>query len=216
MCSVNRSAQKPNYRDPKLCRDYLCGLCPYELLTGSSHGVCQREHNPQCRAQYQYDVRNDAGKSFESDHYNSLKAFLTRRDQGSKGWNHRILNLHPQPETIQQLKKRVDEATQEWLLKMDAVDQLAGEKDKDAAVAAAQEEVQKKSEDKHKLEGELRAALDKEGCLPPPLRLCEVCGTFIPHQMPASHQESKGHLAYAKIRETLKELSDRRAARAQY
>lgn len=79
---------------------------------------------------------------------------------------------------------------------------------------------------------ELQAALEKERYLPPPLRICEVCGTFIPHQMPASHQESKVsvqqidrdkctkikkvHMAYAKIRDTYKELKEKQVQQSQY
>ncbi|KAI7857041.1 hypothetical protein BDC45DRAFT_501552 [Circinella umbellata] len=206
-----RSTQT-NYRDSKICVDYLCGLCPYELLSGSPTGVCIKEHNPLIKAQYESDVKSDPSKTLDNEHLLSLSQFLNRRDQSSLGWNHRIHSVHPMTEKVQNLKSHMDTVTIQWMLAMNIVDHFDGTVDKNA-ISTVMADVHKRDKERQKLKSTLDATLKGLGFITPVVRLCEVCGTFIPSKMPPDHLNSKIHLAYTKIRDTVTDIKLKRDTR---
>ncbi|KAI9266440.1 hypothetical protein BDA99DRAFT_21802 [Phascolomyces articulosus] len=187
---MNRST-RTNYHDPKLCVDYLCGLCPYELLHESTGGICPKEHNPLLKTLYQSDVKADASKSLENEHLRSLSHFVKRRDQSSSGWNHRIHNIPPTTPEIKDLQQKVDETTVEWMLLMDTVEQLGGGTADKINISALMVDIQKKDEERQKFKSNLDAAIKETEHVIPKVKLCETCGTFVPSEMRPDHANSK-------------------------
>ncbi|KAI9497176.1 hypothetical protein BDB00DRAFT_805314 [Zychaea mexicana] len=203
---MNKPTSRPLYRDPKICVDYLCGFCPNEL----ANGHCTREHNPQCRIQYQKEISLDPSKSLHYEHEKNLYAFVHNRDQGSPGWKGLIQRVHPTTEKLERLKRQLDGATQAWLLKANDIEVFDGTQGK-GTIAANLEELHKKDEKRQRAKEELEEELKKTEFMSPAVEFCDICGNYVPTADGSrDHDNSKVHLGYVKIRERIKEIISRK------
>lgn len=81
------------YDDPRVCRDYLCGLCPHDLFTNTKAdlGPCAKQHP--IKAKEDYEKALTTGKltsDFEYEHYRSLARFVDDCDKKIRASERRL------------------------------------------------------------------------------------------------------------------------------
>nr|CCA22856.1 unknown protein putative [Albugo laibachii Nc14] len=82
----NRDGDKPNdeikdYRDRRVCKYFLCGLCPHELFqnTKMDLGECPKLHIPNLRTKYEKDPKKSSGYEYELER--ELLRFISDLDK---------------------------------------------------------------------------------------------------------------------------------------
>ncbi|KAI8341470.1 hypothetical protein BC941DRAFT_510674 [Chlamydoabsidia padenii] len=65
-----------------VCSDYLCGMCPFDVLenTPSSMGSCRKVHSDEAKQIYMDSIITDPGLSVLDEHKRSLTSILQKRD----------------------------------------------------------------------------------------------------------------------------------------
>lgn len=90
LMGANRNQDKPEEappspRDRRLCRQWLCGMCPHELLLGTraSLGECPLQHDARAREEYARRVKakdmSKLGESFDRDLLRTAGDLLAER-----------------------------------------------------------------------------------------------------------------------------------------
>ncbi|KAE8888938.1 hypothetical protein PF005_g19192 [Phytophthora fragariae] len=83
LMGFNRDGDRPDddpqldFRHPRVCKPYLCGLCPRELFqnTRLDAGACALIHSPSIRSAYQEEAKRDFG--YERELTNELSRVLS-------------------------------------------------------------------------------------------------------------------------------------------
>lgn len=82
----NRDGDKPNdeirdYRDRRVCKYFLCGLCPHELFqnTKMDLGECPKLHLSNLRTKYEKDTNKSSGYEYELER--ELLRFISDLDK---------------------------------------------------------------------------------------------------------------------------------------
>lgn len=80
-----------DFRDSRICRRYLCGLCPHELFTNTKMdlGPCDKIHNDDLRDKYDESVRT-GGENFDDLLERSLQHYINQVDRKIETARHRI------------------------------------------------------------------------------------------------------------------------------
>jgi hypothetical protein len=100
--------------DPKACRDYLCGLCPYELFvnTKSDVGTCPKQdtHSDSLRAHYERAVKQ-GHHGFEADHLRSLESFVADCDRKVVIAGRKLEKIQQEDPKAAELMKSINDIT---------------------------------------------------------------------------------------------------------
>lgn len=196
--------------DPKICRSFLCGICPHDLFVNTKQdlGPCPRIHSDALRGDFQ---RENAKKrfGFEFDYEKDLSRYV-------EDCQKRI------DAAYRRLDKTVDEVnrTEELLQAMSELDK---------SVAAAMEEIETLGElgfvvraieeyaklsilrhERNSREEELKVIADSGSASQQKLQVCEVCGAYLSKldndRRLADHFGGKMHMGYARMRDELKRV----------
>jgi len=101
--------------DPKACRDYLCGLCPYELFvnTKSDVGTCpkQASHSDSLRTEYERAVKSGSHAGFEADHLRSLERFVEDCDRKVSIAARKLEKIQQEDPKASELMKAINDIT---------------------------------------------------------------------------------------------------------
>lgn len=217
---MTRSHQSSSYNarhlglyDPKICKSYLVGECPYELFQGTKQnfGKCPQIHLAKYKLQYEREVKN--GKTFlefEKEYYSTLFKFVNDcNGQISVA----LKNLEHTPEEREKILKVTNE--------LDLVDSQIGLMIQEIEILIQSNEVvkamiqsvklQELQKQRHEVAKRVRSITENVGqSAQQKLQVCEVCGAYLSRldtdRRLADHFLGKIHLGYVKMRQELDSL----------
>ena len=194
--------------DPRICKAYLVGECPYDLFQGTkqSLGRCPQIHLAKYKLRYEREIKS--GKrfpEFEREYYMILSKFINDCNGHIAV---ALKNLEHTPEE----KERIKRVTEE----LDVLDTKLGLMMKEIDVLVKNNEVAKamlQSAKLQELQGRRREVARKVRNITEnvgqsaqqKLQVCEVCGAYLSRldtdRRLADHFMGKIHLGYVKMRE---------------
>ena len=201
----NGDSQRPLTVDsPRVCRAFLLGYCPHDLLVGTKHelGACPRVHNEGLKLIYAQDEEDGRRHGFEYEVEPQLQRLVDDLDRRVEGAAKR---LERTPEEEARAAALLHEMTtlEEGIRVTVSEAQLLGRL---GLVSRALDTVY--SSDKLRVDRELRArdlhALDTGADDFQKLQVCDVCGAYLSKldndRRLADHFGGKAHLGYARLR----------------
>ncbi|KAL3101458.1 hypothetical protein niasHT_020777 [Heterodera trifolii] len=212
-----------NFRDNDVCKFFLAGFCPHDefVNTKADLGSCRYVHDENLRIAYR------KSEHFEKLGYERQFYYFLRRihdDMMRRIERHKErLALTQGAQNMDEItKKQLEEKAQRLEREMSEFVEVAeragsrGDLDKSQKYVKRAEEVNAELENVRKLldpearQREVYQAGYKDPNAPKPMRVCEVCGSFLiigdVQQRIDDHMQGRQHLGYAKITATLAEL----------
>lgn len=223
---VNRDGDREDevisdFRDRRVCKAYLVGLCPKLVLSGTKvdQGACTLKHDDALRADYlKENARRDLGYGMDLQH--ELRGMINEVETKIQRANVRLgdgmpdgpppnLDVEAEPEVatlalqVKAKEEEISKAAMESKPTLGLSDQLDGLKKEKADVQAR---VILAKMQKH--EAERQAS----GNPPQKLRVCDICAALISvqdsHERVADHFAGRVHDGFLKIRAMATELRD--------
>ncbi|CAH8664304.1 unnamed protein product [Dicrocoelium dendriticum] len=201
----------PHWSDDDVCKYFLCGFCPHELFvnTKTDLGPCSKTHDERMKEAYKQSKR--CGKmGYEEEFVLYLKHLLDDVDKRIRRGHERLAvnkAVHPDPVAASEKKEKIAALTKRINDLIRQAEELGTEGKVDQAQGVLKLCEQLKFE-RSQLEGDIRPGMTKE------LEVCEICGAFrIKDDAPQrveEHLSGKMHLGYSKIRDYLRQYSERR------
>ncbi|KAH3675873.1 hypothetical protein WICMUC_002443 [Wickerhamomyces mucosus] len=209
-----------NINDPKICKNYLLGVCPYDLFQNTKQlmGNCKKLHIDKFRIQYEADIEEGKGRNFERIELEVLENiinFIELNDYKIKEANENLeADEDKQDEEmraiIQRETKNLEAAENNVNITLQEIKKLnsLGEIEKSLQLVKDLEEREVKREFFAK---NLRQANDNlTQSLQQKLQVCTKCGAYLSRldsdKRLSDHFLGKIHLNYVKIRGKLQEL----------
>lgn len=206
--SFNNQRRNLGLHDPRICKSYLVGECPYDLFQGTkqSLGRCPQIHSAKFKLQYEKEKKRGVQFiEFEREYCAILAKFVNDCNGQIAVALKKLEHTPEERETIQQvtgeldvLDSRIGLMIQEIqsLLKANEVSQAMVQSIKLQAMQERRQEVGKKV--RNMTENVGQSAQQK-------LQVCEVCGAYLSRldtdRRLADHFMGKIHLGYVKMRE---------------
>jgi len=206
---------KYRFDDPNVCKYMLVDYCPHDLFVNTRHdlGPCDKIHDINLQQDYQKSSRY--GKlGYEKDFEFFLKSLISDVDRRIKRGQERLRLTQghpnediPKNETINRIKSLEEKIT---------LNVLKSEKlGNDCQIDEAQQilnECEDMREEKKKLELQLAEEQANKS-----MEVCIVCGSFLIvgdiQSRLDEHNTGKQHAGYVKIRASLEEFVQRKAAK---
>nr|SVE76596.1 EOG090X0BOE [Daphnia longispina] len=207
------------FSDPKVCKSFLLGCCPHEILASTYHitpqvarmdiGECANIHDLALRADYE-KASETKDYGYQVDAMDHLTTFVGECDRKTEAAKKRLA------ETQEELSAEVAAKAQKVHLlaeqigqKLAKAEQLGAEGFVDESIKMM-EEVEEFRKKKATAEQEYRNAMPASSYQQQKLRVCEVCSAYLGihdnDRRLADHFGGKLHLGFIKIREKLAEL----------
>lgn len=211
------SSKEFNLYDPKICKSYLVGDCPYDLFQGTKQnmGKCPQLHITKFKLQYERDLKK--GKkypAFENEYMLILSRFIN-------DCNAQVVQATKKLEHTPEERAKIHEITKE----LDVLDTRIGLMLQEIDALITHDQITKSILQSIKLD-ELRArrtiAAKKIKNITEnfgqsaqqKLQVCEVCGAYLSRldtdRRLADHFLGKIHLGYVKMRESYCEYLEKR------
>jgi len=227
LMGANRNNDRPDaevkdFTDDRVCKFYLCGLCPHDIFT-KDIGRCSKMHSDQLKKEYEDKRATGKSYGYEKDLEDELKAYVNdiekkiqkaqkRLEESGEGAGSSV-NLENHDEVLK-LQAKIQELVQE-------VEIYAETGDIDRAQELT-DEIEKMKVEKAQLQAKLMAESNVSNPTEPnqlinvsqKLRVCDVCGAllsiFDSDQRLADHFGGKQHMGYRQVRDKLKEIQEMR------
>ncbi|XP_049852267.1 putative RNA-binding protein Luc7-like 1 [Schistocerca gregaria] len=202
-----------SFTDPKNCRYFLAGTCPYEVLqkTKAEIGVCKNVHSIPARIAYE-EASKKEDYGYEDILERKLRSIIAECDRRIQNAQRRVdeterdkLESNPYEREIKELQKK-----HESLLEEGSLDEANAVHEELKALRAKRGQARAQLEPTDEA-GKIIAQL---GGSPQyqVLRACEVCGSLLSAKETKrleDHFVGKLHMGYAEIREKLTSLEKR-------
>ncbi|ORZ22261.1 hypothetical protein BCR42DRAFT_165326 [Absidia repens] len=93
-----------------ICSDYLCGLCPYDLLrnTSGNQGPCPKLHSEEAKQLYDESLPTSPEISVINEHLRSLEEALSARDRKVKEAKLWLTPLTDDTDETKKIKDRIE------------------------------------------------------------------------------------------------------------
>ncbi|KAH7109267.1 hypothetical protein B0J11DRAFT_512923 [Dendryphion nanum] len=205
--------QQLNIDDPKVCKSYLVGTCPYDLFTNTKNdlGMCPNVHSEALRTQYQ--EASQEKKDAWGFHWTYLREMQKRVEDCDYNIDGNQRRLEKTAEEIRQtntLLKHIGQLNSSIEAGMLEVEIMGEEGLVNMAVTEFFKVRQKKLEKEEK-ERELKSLSDTGGPSGhQKLQVCDVCGAYLSRldndRRLADHFYGKLHLGYAQMRKSYEAL----------
>lgn len=200
-------------KDPKICKSYLVGECPFELFqnTKQNFGRCSQIHLAKYKLEYQRDIKK--GKTypeFEKEYFITLYKFIKDCDGQIQA---ALKKLEHTPEERAKIKKITSE--------LDSIDSQIGLMLKEIEFLIHSDEVVKSMIQSIKLQNlqiqrselakKVKEITENVGqSAQQKLQVCKVCGAYLSRldtdRRLADHFLGKVHLGYVKMRQEMEDL----------
>ena len=199
-------------KDPRVCKSYLVGDCPYDLFQGTkqSLGRCPQLHLSKYKIQYDRDIAN--GKrypDFEREYYLVLAKFVHDCNDQIAVALKNLEHTSEEREKIKNVTKELDDIDTQIGLMVQEIESLTSHNEISKALTQSVklEEVKERrihiaKKVKNITENVGQSAQQK-------LQVCEVCGAYLSRldtdRRLADHFLGKIHLGYVNMREHYKQ-----------
>ncbi|XP_044253307.1 putative RNA-binding protein Luc7-like 2 isoform X1 [Tribolium madens] len=199
------------FNDPKVCKSFLLGCCPHEILTSTRMdlGECPRIHDLALRADFE-KAQQTKDYFYDLDAMEHLQAFITDCDRRTEAAKQRLAETQEELSAEVAVKANsVHELAEQIGQKLAKAEQLGEEGFVDESMKLM-EEVDELRKRKLEAEQEYRNSMPASSYQQQKLRVCEVCSAYLGihdnDRRLADHFGGKLHLGFIKIREKLAEL----------
>lgn len=211
----NRPLNPAILEDPRICKSYLVGKCPYEMFVGTKEnfGRCPRIHKERYRRIYEDAKRRGVdmpGENFEIDYMRELQEFLKDCDHRIQQTKRRLEYTTEEKESLSNISKQIKECEQRMAITIQEVNALNGKGEIGKAIQVSSR-LQRYTLDRNDLKREYSEELESlHQASQQKLQICEQCGGLLSKldndKRLVAHFTGKIHLAYVEIRTALKEL----------
>ncbi|CAI5747221.1 unnamed protein product [Peronospora destructor] len=221
LMGLNRDGDRPNeatldFDHPKVCKLYLCGLCPRELFqhTRLDAGACELLHVPALRSAFQQEEDVNRGFDYERQLANELSNMLVDVEKKITRAQKRLEEDGDDSQDnmqVLQFTQDIQDATAK-------AEQAAKDGDVDKSLDLM-EQVELFKRKRRELLRQSTANSNASSVammvdnVNQKLRVCDVCGAFLSifdsDRRLADHFGGKVHVGYVQIRKKLKELMEK-------
>lgn len=199
---------------PRVCKAFLVGACPYDLLAGTkiNMGECPSLHLSKHKLEYEHRTRNNHEQfpQFELEYLRILRRYIEEIDFTIATALQRLEHTPAEKAKIAAVTKDLELLDTKIGLMTSEIQYLAEAKDlqKSLEQSAALEKVVRQREVAAE---QARVVAENVGqSSQQKLQVCEVCGAYLSRldsdRRLADHYIGKIHLAYAQMRETFEAL----------
>ncbi|GBB99176.1 hypothetical protein RclHR1_03440009 [Rhizophagus clarus] len=202
------------YDDEKVCRNYLCGLCPHDLFTNTKMdlGACPKMHSERLKSEYE-EAKKRKECDYEAEFERNLANFVADCDRKIASAQKRLDKTPEDSAKVTQLTKEIESLATE-ISELTKEVEVLGEEGKVTESMKLLQDVEAKKAIKTEKEKELKSSAEGSGpSQQQKLRVCEVCSAYLSifdsDRRLADHFGGKMHLGYLKIRDLLKELKEK-------
>lgn len=208
----NRHFQRDQgLHDPRICKSYLVGDCPYDLFHGTkqSIGRCPQIHLAKYKLQYERDIKN--GKkypAFEKEYFIVLSKFINDSNAQIAIALEKLEHTSEEREKIKNATEELDQVDTQIGLMMQEIESLTQHNEVTKAMiqSVKLEEMQERRKDVAKKVKNITENIGQSA--QQKLQVCEVCGAYLSRldtdRRLADHFLGKIHLGYVKMREHYK------------
>lgn len=203
--------------DPKICKAYLVGDCPYDLFQGTkqSLGRCPQIHLARYKLQYERERKN--GKKFpefEREYLIILSKFINECNGQIKIALKKLEHTPEERAKIQSITKEIDVIDKRIGLMMQEINILIKHNQVSRAMRRSVE-LEKLQERRVVVAKKIKFITENIGqSAQQKLQVCEVCGAYLSRldtdRRLADHFLGKIHLGYVKMREHYKLYSTKK------
>ncbi|CEG48300.1 Spliceosome subunit [Plasmopara halstedii] len=216
LMGINRDGDRPNddactnFRHPKVCKLYLCGLCPRSLFqnTRLDSGPCEFLHLPTLRSAYE-EERTKESFRYERDLISELSKLLADVEKKIARAQRRLTEDGGESQD----KKQILQLTQDMQEAAAQAEQAAKDGDADQSLRSLENVELFKQKRREVLRQNNLGATNLVDSVNQKLRVCDVCGAFLSifdsEKRLADHFGGKLHVGYVQIRRKLKELVEK-------
>jgi len=199
------------FTDPKVCKSYLLGCCPNEILqsTRMDLGPCRKMHDVALRADYEAAIK-EKDYFYDIDASEHLMTFISDCDRKTELAKRRLAETQEELSSeVAGKANKVHELAEQIGQKLARAEELGAEGLVEESMKLM-EEVEDIRKQKATAEQEYRNSMPASSYQQQKLRVCEVCSAYLGihdnDRRLADHFGGKLHLGFIKIREKLAEL----------
>lgn len=217
------SARAPqlSITDPKVCRSYLVGTCPYDLFTNTRQdmGICPKTHSEGLKAEY--EAADEAQKrkwGFEFDYLRDMQRYIDDCDYKIDAAQRRLEKTAEEVRQTNALVSDISRLAKQSGALLEEI-QILGELDSVNVAVTEGYKVRGYRIQKEEKERELRQLSDNSGPSGhQKLQVCTVCSALLSRldndRRLADHFAGKMHLGYAQMRKTCETVKGQLKGRA--
>lgn len=210
-----KSGRQMHFSDDKVCKFYICGLCPHELFTNtkSDLGPCTNLHDEEIKAQYDQLSRDEKWRShpFEKEFMSRMQKMVSDLDKRIDRGHQRLSVQNAENPLPQEQMEKIDAISEQMELLLRQMEDLGACGRLQEAQSLELQILKLKAEQESIKKGAsgLPAGLASSQQPEKRLKVCEVCGAFLvvgdTDDRIKSHNEGKQHQGYLAIRTILDE-----------
>ncbi|WFD31422.1 splicing factor [Malassezia sp. CBS 17886] len=217
---VMGSADKDvHFTDPKVCRNFLCGVCPHDLFSNTKMdlGPCPQSHLPRFKELFDAAVaRGEAFPQIIAEHQRNIQSFIADIDRKINANRRRLEQTPEEMERFNKMMREINEV-EEAITATTAEMESLGEEGRIDESLKELEKVEALKAERAEKERDLQTLQENSGASGhQKLRVCDVCGAYLSildsDRRLADHFSGKMHLGYMRLRELLHEFEAQRQA----
>ncbi|KAG1661476.1 putative RNA-binding protein Luc7-like 1 [Nymphon striatum] len=205
---------KVSFTDPKVCKSFLIGCCPHEILasTRMDLGECPKIHDLALRADFGA-ASKDKEYFYDVEAMDHLQNFINDCDKRTEQAKRRLAETQEELSSEAAVKANiVGELGEHIGKKLAKAEQMGAEGNVEESLKYM-EEIEEIKKKKAIAEQELRNSMPASSYQQQKLRVCEVCSAYLGihdnDRRLADHFGGKLHLGFITIREHLASLKVR-------
>ncbi|PAV24047.1 small nuclear ribonucleo [Pyrrhoderma noxium] len=212
-----------HWQDEKVCRNYLCGICPHVLFTNTKMdlGACPKSHMDRLKTEFnqakEANPNDPIFTRFQNEYENNIFSFVDECDRRIRAAHRRLEKTPEENAKTTNLMREIAEIELAIQGGTEKIEQLGeqGKVDESMREMAAIEALKSEKADK---ERELQQLTDTSGASGhQKLRVCDVCGAYLSvldsDRRLADHFGGKMHLGYHELRNMLQKFKEEREQR---
>ncbi|ETK84048.1 hypothetical protein L915_10934 [Phytophthora nicotianae] len=217
LMGLNRDGDRPDddatmdFRHPRVCKPYLCGLCPRELFqnTRLDLGTCKSLHLPTLRLAYE-EKKSTRDFGYERELANELSRLLADVEKKIARAQRRLA----EDGDDEQARAQILQLTQDIQDAAAQAEKAAKEGNADRSLSMMEKVEMLKQKRRELLRQSNPGTSNAVDNVNQKLRVCDVCGAFLSifdsERRLADHFGGKVHVGYVQIRRKLKELMEKK------
>ncbi|OXB40898.1 hypothetical protein B1J92_L07040g [Nakaseomyces glabratus] len=195
--------------DPRVCKSYLVGECPYDLFQGTkqSLGRCPQIHLAKHKLKYERETEIEGKRypEFEREYFMILSKFVSECDNQISVAIRKLEHTPEEKKLIQQVTAELDNIDTKIALMTEEIEILAHNNETTKALLQSVK-LQKLKQERKIVAKKVRNITENVGqSAQQKLQVCDVCGAYLSRldtdRRLADHFLGKVHIGYAKMRE---------------
>lgn len=199
------------FDDPEVCKTFLMGCCPHEVLTGTRAdiGSCKKVHDLALKADYEMAQKNK-DYFYDFDAHKHLQTFVLETDRRIEVSKQRLAEQQAEVSAEVQSKASAVHGLNEKIGKLVVQSETLGMEGKVEEAKEILDQIDKLKEEKSVAEETYRNSMPASTYQQQKLRVCEVCSAYLGlHDNDcrlADHFGGKLHLGFMSLRDECSRL----------